>query len=117
MKFAAAGLARLLEASGARVFALHVSDRFGDHGLVGAAVVQAGEILGLAISCRVLGMGVDHSFMQFILDDLSTDHGAVQARIIPTSRNAPVRNLYRDNGFAQDEDGVWRKALRETATG
>jgi FkbH-like protein len=117
VKFAAAGLARLLEASGARVFALHVSDRFGDHGLVGAAVVQAGEILGLAISCRVLGMGVDHSFMQFILDDLSTDHGAVQARIIPTSRNAPVRNLYRDNGFAQDEDGVWRKALRETATG
>jgi hypothetical protein len=30
------------------------------------------------------------------------------ARIVATSRNIPVRNIYRDNGFVLDDDGVWR---------
>ena len=37
-QFAAAQLASLAAAPNARLFALHVSDRFADHGLVGAAV-------------------------------------------------------------------------------
>jgi len=27
---------------------------------------------------------------------------------VETARNIPVRNVYRDNGFALGEDGVWR---------
>jgi hypothetical protein len=34
--------------------------------------------------------------------------GVVSARIVPTARNIPVRNIYRDNGFALDDGGVWR---------
>jgi hypothetical protein len=34
--------------------------------------------------------------------------GVVTARIVPTARNIPVRNIYRDSGFALDQDGVWR---------
>ena len=104
-QFTAAVLARLAASPDARVFALHVSDRFADHGLVGAAVVERGEITGLVMSCRVLGIGVEHGFMRHIKIAIG---GAVSARIVSTSRNIPVRNIYRDNGFFLDDGGVWR---------
>jgi FkbH-like protein len=108
-KFSVADLERLLARPDARLFAVHVRDRFGDHGLVGAAVIVGGEFLGLALSCRVLGLGVEHRFMAAVLDALRPDHGQVCGAIIDTPRNGPVRNLYADNGFERDESGVWRR--------
>ena len=34
----------------------------------------------------------------------------LSARIVETSRNTPVRNIYRDNGFVLDAGGLWRLA-------
>jgi FkbH-like protein len=110
-KFSVSALQTLAATPGAGVFTLRVSDRFGDHGLTGAAVVKDGEILGLAISCRVLGLGVEHAFLQFLLREMSADRAEVSAQIVPTARNGPVRNLYRDNAFAQDAKGVWRRSI------
>ncbi|MGZ6019945.1 MAG: HAD-IIIC family phosphatase [Phenylobacterium sp.] len=109
-RFTASELGALIGRGGA-VFTVQVSDRFGDHGLAGAAVIAGGEILGLALSCRVLGLGVEHEFLRFILEALAADHPELSARIIETSRNTPVRNVYRDNGFEQVGDGLWRRAL------
>jgi len=83
-----------------------VSDRLGDHGLVGAAVTSGGEITGFAISCRALGMGVEHTFLRHVLDEMK-DALPLRGRIIPTPRNIPARNVYRDNGFAERGDGLW----------
>ena len=63
-KFPVSELAAQLARGEAAVFSMHVSDRFGDHGLVGAAVVEGGEIVGYALSCRVLGLGVEHRFLR-----------------------------------------------------
>ncbi|HEX3885944.1 MAG TPA: HAD-IIIC family phosphatase [Phenylobacterium sp.] len=112
LKVSAAELDALMQRPGGAVFAVQVSDRFGDHGLVGAAVIEAGEITGLALSCRVLGLGVEHRFLQFILDALTADHAQITARIIETSRNTPVRHVYADNGFEPLGDGLWRRSLR-----
>lgn len=110
-KFTALELANLILKPEGRVFTAQVSDRFGDHGLVGAAVIDDGEIKALALSCRVLGLGVEHRFVQTILETLAADHPHVTARIIETSRNTPVRNIYRDNGFELVGDNLWRRAL------
>jgi FkbH-like protein len=110
-KFSALDLAHLILRDDASVFTVQVADRFGDHGLVGAAVIDAGEITALALSCRVLGLGVEHRFLQAILKALSADHAQLTARIIETSRNTPVRNLYRDNGFELVGDNLWRRSL------
>jgi len=110
-RFPVAELEALAAAPDADVFTAHVSDRFGDHGLAGAAVVRGGEIIGLALSCRVLGLGVEHRFMRFILDALRAGHDEASARIIETSRNAPVRHVYRDNGFELGQDQIWRLKL------
>jgi FkbH-like protein len=106
-KFSLAELAALLLNPAAHLFALDVSDRFGDHGLCGGAVIVNGEILALAMSCRVLGMGVEHRFLRHILAEVQEN---LTARIIETPRNISVRNIYRDHGFAELEPGLWRLA-------
>jgi FkbH-like protein len=107
-RFSAAELGAMLSAPDAHVFSINVCDRFGDHGLVGAAVVERGEIAGFVMSCRVLGLGVEHTFLQHIVQTLKADFDALTARIVATPRNIPVRNIYRDNGFVAQDDGVWR---------
>jgi FkbH-like protein len=108
-KFSSSELAALAGNPDARIFAIDVSDRLGDHGLVGAAVITGGEIAGFAISCRALGMGVEHTFLRHVLDSMK-DALPLRGRIIPTPRNIPARNIYRDNGFAAREEGLWEFA-------
>jgi FkbH-like protein len=106
-KFTVAELTALLSNPSADLFSMHVSDRFGDYGLVGAAVCDQREILGLVVSCRVLGLGVEQEFLKYILRSLTAKSIVVTARIVETSRNIRVRNIYRDNGFREDQPGLW----------
>jgi len=109
-KFSTTELASLAANPAANLFAIEVSDRLGDYGLVGAAVIVEGEIAGLAVSCRALGMGIEHRFLRHILDEMKDASLPLCGRIIPTSRNIAVRNVYRDNGFTEAEPGLWRFA-------
>jgi FkbH-like protein len=106
--FSEAELARASEAGD--VFVAYCKDRFGDYGLVAAAILHGAEIAAFAMSCRVIGLKVEHAFLAFVLDALADRHTEVLARIIETARNGPVRHLYADNGFTHDGE-AWRKAL------
>ncbi len=106
-KFTVAELRALSSNPSADLFSMHVSDRFGDYGLVGAAVCELGEILGLVVSCRVLGLGVEHELLKYILSSIRAKLSVVTARIVETSRNIRVRNIYRDNGFHENKPGLW----------
>ncbi|MDR3461588.1 MAG: HAD-IIIC family phosphatase, partial [Beijerinckiaceae bacterium] len=106
-KFSLGELKRLAASDTGRVFVIQVADRFADHGLVGALVISSGEILGLAMSCRVLGMGVEHRFLRHVLAETTNFTSEITARIVETPRNIPVRHIYRDNGFVEREPGVW----------
>ena len=59
----------------------------------------------------VLGLKVDRRFVESVLLDLAGRYPEAIGRIVETTRNLPVRNLYRDNGFALGEDGAWRRKL------
>lgn len=106
-KFSSAELASI-NASGGAVYAMRVSDCYGDHGLSGAAVVENGEIVGFAMSCRVIGLKVEHQLIARIVADRPKG-SILRARIIPTDRNAPARNLYGDNGFTAEDEGWWAR--------
>lgn len=110
-KFTAAELTGFLSSNSAAVYAMSVRDRFGDQGLVGAAVVIGGDIVGFALSCRVIGLGVERTFLDGILSDLPSQYTEVTGQIIETSRNLAVRNLYRDYGFTAIAPGRWQLAL------
>lgn len=94
-----------------RVFCARARDRFGDYGLVAAAVVEDGEIVAFAMSCRVIGLQVEHRVLEHVLEHMAGRSAEAVARIIETPRNSPVRNLYADNGFVLDGQ-VWRKPLQ-----
>jgi FkbH-like protein len=110
-KFSRGELDVLVTNPNAFLFTMDVTDRFAAHGLVGAAVIADGEIIALAVSCRVLGMGVEHTFMRHILAELRQTCSSIKARIVESPRNIPVRNIYRDNGFEAQEDGEWLARL------
>jgi FkbH-like protein len=107
-KFSSSELAALAANANAHLYAIEVSDRLGDYGLVGAAVIAEGEITGLAISCRALGVGIEHRFLRHIMDEMKGGPVPLRGRIIPTSRNMPARNIYLGNGFTETEPGFWR---------
>jgi predicted enzyme involved in methoxymalonyl-ACP biosynthesis len=80
--------------------------------MVGAAAVADGEILQLVFSCRALGMGVEHTFMRHILEEMKHTRIGLRGRIVATARNIPVRNFYRDNGFVETHAGLWEYGLQ-----
>ncbi len=86
------------------VWSFHVADRFGDHGLVGLALVArhgaAAEIANLLLSCRVLGRGIESAALAEICGRLE-DGGAEQisGRFVPSARNQQTADLYGRHGF------------------
>jgi FkbH-like protein len=113
--FTESELEQIASAKDGAVFVMQVRDRFADHGLTAAAVIEGGEIVALAMSCRVIGLGVEHQFLRHILDEMAGVHASLCGRIVTTARNAPVRNLYADNGFTRGAEGMWRIALAPRA--
>jgi FkbH-like protein len=109
--FTESELERVARTEDGGVFVMQVRDRFADHGLTAAAVIEGGEIAALAMSCRVIGLGVEHRFLQHILAEMAGVCASLCGQIITTARNAPVRNLYADNGFERDAKSMWRIAL------
>ncbi len=94
------------------LFIAHAADRFGDYGLVAAAVLEGSEIAGLVMSCRVIGLGVEHALLEAVLPAAGA---TVCAQIVETERNGAVRNVYADAGLCC-VDGVWRRpAVRRVA--
>ena len=102
------------------VFSLRLSDRFGDQGIVGVAVVHANgpvaEIESFLLSCRVIGRQVETAFLRF-LADWAAERGAMslEGEFIETAKNAPARDFYARHGFRQvaGDDGRsrWRLNL------
>jgi FkbH-like protein len=108
-KPSAADLASIAQDPNGGVYSLNVTDRFGDHGLVGAACFRGDQILGFVLSCRVIGLRVEHVLLKHMLADIAARQPQVRAGIIETPRNGPARHLYRDHGFVMENDQIWCK--------
>jgi FkbH-like protein len=92
---------------GWRVLTLSLTDRLGDHGLVGAAVIEAGReerrIDVIVMSCRVLGWGVETAFLHRIAADAAAAGvRRLVGEFIPTARNAPAADHFARHGFAEE---------------
>lgn len=109
--------------SGQLACSAHVRDRFGDYGLVGAAMasVQGGGVLqidSLLLSCRALGRGVEHRIAAWLGEQArARDCGKVKFPVTPTERNEPARKFLAkvqqqcDGGF-DPEGALWVDTAR-----
>jgi FkbH-like protein len=107
-----------------RVYSARVADRFGDHGLVGVALVEATDYVWrldtFLLSCRVIGRSVETALLAVIAAEAEASGAReLDGAVIRTARNAPAQDLLKDHGFVctSDEAGIseWRLDLTPLA--
>ncbi len=92
------------ESKDAIVYSMAVTDKFGDEGVVGVAIVKIKDndwwIDSLLMSCRVIGRSVETALLAKIVADA---RAAKAKRIIgehfPTKKNPPAADFYEKHGF------------------
>jgi FkbH-like protein len=100
-----------------RVWSLRVRDRYADNGLVGVAIARIDgevcEIDSFLMSCRVIGRTLETALLAHLAAD-ARERGAkvLQGWLLPTKKNAPAREFYREHGFEPAdqtaEDVLWK---------
>jgi len=96
-----AALAHLLADGTHRGYSVHVSDRFGDYGLVGLVIlaVDASRLVvdTFLLSCRALGRGVEQAMLAHVGEvACAEDCATVVVPYVAGTRNVPVFDFLRD---------------------
>ena len=102
------------------VYTIAVTDRFGDNGIVGVVIThlqnQISVIDTFLLSCRVIGRTVETALLAMVAAR-AAEAGArkLTGQFIPTKKNAPCKDFYKQHGFAcvEEKDGtsVWELSL------
>ncbi|MFF2808885.1 HAD-IIIC family phosphatase [Streptomyces sp. NPDC058000] len=112
----------LATAPDSSVLAVHVSDRFGDNGLVGAVLTRrTGDTVHIdnfLLSCRVFSRGIESACLSAVLRHArATGAREVVGTYRRTAKNGKVKDFYPRGGFtpAGDRDGTatFRHALAD----
>jgi FkbH-like protein len=95
---------RLASSAGHLVATVRLADKFGDDGLVGAAVIQRGQaswqVQLLMMSCRALGRGVLDALLGWLcLAAAQAGAATLQVQCLVTERNVPLRLALAAAGF------------------
>lgn len=100
----------LVNMTDAMILAIRVSDKFGDLGITGVAVIRKKDkkeavIDTFLMSCRILGRKIEQEFLKIILNELwSAGIKKVVGEYIETKKNKQTESFYGDNGFREITD-------------
>ncbi len=91
------------------VYSMSVTDRFGDEGIVGVAIIKRDadtwRIDSFLMSCRVIGRSVETAFLAKIINDArSAGAKRVIGEYIPTKKNPPASDFYERHGFVKSKE-------------
>ncbi len=111
-------LARFMEEKNAALYSLEVKDRYGEYGLVGAALINGNRIDSFLLSCRVFGKQVERAFLAWILYRMRTrGELKVTGVFIPSNKNSMVKKTFELAGFefkeSRGEEQHWVIDLEE----
>ena len=104
-------LGEIIHDSTKRTYVISCSDRFGDYGIVGFAIIDdlAKRLIDLMFSCRIQAKRVEHTFVQHVLAHYKL-RGAetFYASYRPTAKNAQSGKVFEDLGFvmSSETDGL-----------
>jgi FkbH-like protein len=105
-------------------FYLRVVDRFGDNGIVGAAIsrVQDGAVYldTFLLSCRILGRTIETAFLYFLVEWFQKlEMTTMEAEFIRTAKNAPAADFLSRHCFKQigeeSTSSRWRLDLKDVS--
>jgi FkbH-like protein len=102
-------LGELLKSPGIDARVVHVSDRFGDYGLVGVVITkEQGDHLFIdtfLLSCRVLGRTVENAILAGLKNDCKEKNiNALHAKFIPTRKNKPFLEFLEKTNWEKIEE-------------
>ena len=98
------GIKKLMISPNSSVISLSLIDKFGDNGLTGVAIIQKNidnwKIESFLLSCRILGRGVEKSFLSYIIKEAQREGiSFLYGDFISSKKNIITKNFYRDNNF------------------
>src|SRR5579875_1591338 len=95
-----------------KVLVASLSDRFGDYGKIGIALLECNSRVWrlrlLLVSCRVLNRGIGTIFLKFIMQLARQNGVALYADFVQTDRNRIMHITFKLAGFVEEkrEDGL-----------
>jgi FkbH-like protein len=99
----------------AQLFAVSVSDRFGDAGLTGILGMQqegsVARVTDFILSCRVMGRRVEETLVHLAVEwARQRNLELVDAHYLPTKKNKPCLDFWQRSGCEPADEGhfVWR---------
>lgn len=120
-RYTESDIRHFIESTDYLVYTLALSDKFGDNGIVGLAIIQIQEagwgIDTFLLSCRVIGRTVETALLAY-LAHTAKESGAkiLTGTYIPTKKNVPAKGFYSQHGFelVSSERGIthWRLDLQ-----
>lgn len=114
-RYSEADMRKLIK-SGWQVYSAEVADKFGEYGIVIAAIIaqekKNARLDTFLMSCRVMGRDVEFTFLNHIIRDLqSAGVRTLHASFIPTAKNIPSKDFLADAGFTVAKSG--KKGVKE----
>lgn len=93
-----------------RVYGMSLRDRFGDLGLIGAALLEVGadawQLDTFLMSCRALGRRVEDAFAAHLAREALAAGKPLHGAFVPTKKNAPMREMLDRLGWLHGESHV-----------
>ena len=86
-----------------------VSDKFGDNGITGVYIVEKKDtewiIDTFLLSCRIIGRGVEDIMLSQLIERARKENvKKIKGKFIPTIKNKPAENFYKEFGFKEEGD-------------
>lgn len=98
----------LLKNAHKKVYLYQIADRFGDNGIVVAAIVDVSDVPVVeefVMSCRVMGRNIEYAVIDDIENSLrKAGYTLLRGRYLPTAKNKPVGKLYEQLGYRKVAD-------------
>lgn len=109
-RYSVAEIEQMMAADTHAVYSLVVSDKFGNAGLTGVAVMRyenkVATVENFLMSCRVIGRGVETGiWTRIAADALQRGCTELHANFIPSAKNAQVADFYDRLGMTMTEEG------------
>lgn len=105
-------LKEIISGNNGDVYVFKVKDVYNDYGIIAAAVVKIKDdiflIEGFYLSCRVIGRGFEHDFLEYILKN-NTNSCKVVGVVISSELNKKFMNFYKEHNI---ETTISYKALQ-----
>ncbi len=114
-RYTDAEVRRFREDENSIVYSMAVTDKFGDEGVVGVAIVKKKNedwwIDSILMSCRVIGRSIETAMLAKIVKDARAEGASrIIGEYIPTKKNPPAADLYEKHGFGMpsqtDDNGT-----------